>query len=642
MPLIVFAATHSDLIHENKQEKMKKEFAKKVTEMFGTHEMKKHIVFDPVYFINGTDKEDNEIKNLKNQLVSIAVNQPSWGQRRPMIWVPLELLIDNMKKDKINVILKTQLAEANTQNGDLSLSDKQLDDFLLTQHALGKLMYFNQPELNSFIILYPPALVNILKSFVTDEMFWPEDETLKDILRKMTNTGIIKKRDLLKLWQQKQVNQYLSCDEFKEYVIQVLVHLDILVLPKRYLGTTVTDDCFLVPCTAKNKMPMSFLDDDSFENKTISLVYRLQNRTIPSSLAFKLIGAVSSIWPIKEENKCSLLYHSSAVLYVDSNTEFRIIIEDTRVVVYLTHMPSKFTISPDIAASIQECLTFTLNDVLKFYLTSIGKSHKNKDISNLFQIEVGEVCDRSPCVFSVSEAKRTSSWSCSRNQHFTKYPLLWIFDKTQEECPQDCTGLHVDALEMLPSDKHLVRLASQLDIYSCKKLVLQLGLQEIHWKNVNYAYGKDALTLNTMVLYTWMNTKIKGKSTTKSLNHLHAGLKAIGADKHVLCKVFREYTDFSEFPNVGPDEVPNDDVLKNLPSKLGNCSLQLGVELGIALSSIEQTKADHRKMYDQTEDILRKWKNSTEEKPTVFKLLVCLERVHLGGFQFVKDMYLRK
>ncbi|XP_071124456.1 uncharacterized protein [Mytilus edulis] len=642
MPMIVFAATHSDLIPEDMQKKMKKEFAKKVTDMFGTHEMNKHIVFDPVYFINGTDKNDHEIENLKDQLVSIAMNQPSWGLRRPMIWVPLELLIDNMKKDQINVILKTHLAEANTQNGDLSLSDKQLDDFLLTQHAMGKLMYFNQPELNSFIILYPPALVNILKSFVTDEMFWPEDETLKDILRKMTDTGIIKKRDLLKLWQQKQVNQYLSCDEFKEFVIQVLVHLDILVLPKHNLGKTDVDDYFLVPCTAKNKMPMSFLDDNLFENRTISLVYRLHNRTIPSSLAFKLIGAVSSIWPIKEENKNSLLYHSSAVLYVDSKTEFRIIIEDTRVVVYLTHMPSKFTISPDIAASIQECLTFTLTDVLKFYLTSIGKSHKKKDISNLFQIEVGEVCDRSPCVFSVSEAKRTSSWSCSRNQHFTKYPLLWIFDKTQEECPPDCTGLHVDALEMLPSDKHVVRLASQLDIDSCKKLVLQLGLQEIHCKNVNHTYGYDALTLNTMVLYTWMNTKIKGQSTIKSLNHLHAGLKAIGADTHVLCKVFREYTDFSEFPNVGPDEVPNDDVLQNLPQKLGNCALQLGVELGIAISSIEQTKTDHRKMYDQTEDILRKWKNSTEEKPTLFKLLVGLERVHLGGFQFVKDMYLRK
>ncbi|OPL33282.1 hypothetical protein AM593_08036, partial [Mytilus galloprovincialis] len=391
----------------------------------------------------------------------------------------------------------------------------------------------------------------------------------------MTNTGRINKRDLLKLWQQKQVHQHIK-------------------------------------------------------------------RTIPSSLAFKLIGAVSGIWPIKEENGRPLLYHSAAVLYVDSKTEFRIIIEDTRVIVYLTHKPSKFTISPDIAASIQECLTFTLNDVLKFYLTTIGKSHKDKDISNLFQIEVGEVCDRSPCVISISEAKETSRWSCSRNHHLTKYPLFWVFDKTKEECPPDCTGLHSDALTMLPSDKHLVRLASQFDIDSCKQLILQLGLQEIHWKNVNHSYGHDALTLNTMMLYTWMNTKIKGQSTTKSFNNLHAGLKAIDADTHVLCKVFREYTDFSEFPKVGPEDVPNDEVLNNLPQKLGNCALHLGVELGLSINSIEQTKTDHQKMYDQTADILRKWKNLTEEKPTVFKLMVVLERVHLGGFQFVKDMYLRK
>ncbi|XP_076071555.1 uncharacterized protein LOC143042935 [Mytilus galloprovincialis] len=648
MPMIVFAATHSDLISQNKQEKMKKEFAKEVTDMFGTHEMNKHIVFDPVYFINGTDKDDHEIKNLKNQLVSIAVNQSSWGQRRPMIWVPLELLIDNMKKDKINVILKTHLAEANTKNGDLSLSDKQLDDFLLTQHALGKIMYFNQPNLNNFIVIYPPALVNILRSFITDEMFWPTDETLKKILRKMTNTGRIRKCDLLQIWQQKQVHQHIAGVEFKEFVIQVLVHLDVLVVPKRKSVENDADvNYFLVPCTIKNKMPMTFLDDKSFDNRTISLVYRLQKRTIPSSLAFKLIGAVSSIWPIKEENGRPLLYHSAAVLYVDSKTEFRIIIEDTRVIVYLTHIPSKFTISPDIAASIQECLTFTLNDVLKFYLTSIGKSHTHIDVSNLFQIEVGEVCDRSPCVLSISEAKRTSSWDCcSRNQHCTKYPLLWLFDKTQEECPTVCTGLHNDALAMLPSDKHIVRLASQLDIDSCKKLVLQLGLQDIHCKKINHVYSHDDLQLNTklntMMLYTWMNTKIKGKSSTKSIKDLHDGLKAIGANLHVLCKVFREYTDFSEFPNIGPDEVPNDDILNNLPQNLGNCALQLGVELGISINSIEQTKTDYRKMYDQTADILRKWKNSTDEKPTVFKLLVVLERVHLGGFQFVKDVYLNK
>ncbi|CAG2242250.1 unnamed protein product [Mytilus edulis] len=642
MPMILFAATHSDLLSEDMQKKMKIEFVKKVTGMFGNHEMKKHIVFDPVFFINGTDRNNPEIQNLKNQLVSIARNQPSWGLRRPMIWVPLELLITNMKKVNINIILKIHLAEANKRNGELALSDKQLDEFLLTQHTLGKIMYFNQPGLNHFVILYPPALVNILRSFITEEMFWPENETLRNILRKMTDTGKIRKRDLLQLWQQKQVHELIACDELKEFVIQVLVHLDVLVLPKRYSGKCQADvDYFLVPCTVRNKMPMSFLEDKSFANRTITLVYRLQKSSIPSALSYKLIGAVSGIWPIKEENERPLLYHSSAVLYVDSKTEFRIIVEDTKVIVYLTHMPSKFTIAPDIAASIQECLTFTLNAVLKFYLTSIGKSPINIDVSNLFQIEVGEVCDRSPCMLSISEVKQTSRWICdSTNEHVSRYPLLWIFDKTQEECPTDCTGLHNDALTMLPSDKHLARLADQLDIKNCEQMVVQLGLQRKDWINIDHKYCGDALTINIMALYTWRNKKIKGKPSTKSFRDLLEGLKSIDENRHLLCKVFREDTDSSELPNLGPEEVPNDDVLNDLPKHLGNCALQLGVELGITIDSIEETKTDHRTMYGQTVDILRKWRNSTEEKPTIYRLMAVLERIHLGGFQFLKDTYL--
>ncbi|VDI74053.1 Hypothetical predicted protein [Mytilus galloprovincialis] len=311
MPMIVFAATHSDCLSEDMQKKRKKEFVEKVIEMFGTHERNKHFVFESVFFINGTDREDHEIQNLKTQLVSIARNQPSWGLRRPMIWVPLELLIANMKKDNINIIPKSHLVDANIMNGDLALSEKQMNNFLLTQHASGKIMYFNQPELNNFIILYPPALVNILRSFITDVIFWPEDENLRNILRRMTDTGKIYKTDLLQLWEQKQFRNHIPDNDTKDFIIQVLVHLDILVLPKRYSGKSDAHaDYYLVPCTVKNKMPMSFLDDQSFANRTLALVYKLQKSSIPSALSFKLIGAVSSIWPIMEVNGHPLLYHS--------------------------------------------------------------------------------------------------------------------------------------------------------------------------------------------------------------------------------------------------------------------------------------------------------------------------------------------
>ncbi|CAC5387370.1 unnamed protein product [Mytilus coruscus] len=416
MPKIVFAATHRDLLSDDMQNKMNMKFVKKISEMFGSHEMKKHIVFEPVFFINGTDKDDHDIQNLTNQLVTIARNQPSWGQRRPMLWVPLELLIANMIKDNVHIVPKTQLAEANTMNKDLALSERQLEDFLLTQHSLGKIMYFNQPELNNFIILYPPTLVNILRSFITDEIFWPKNETLKGILRRMRKLENYIKETSLHYGNRNNLFIYMHDDDSKEFIIQVLVHLDVLVLPKQYTDNSDTHvDYFLVPCTVKQQMPMFFLDDKSFANRTIALVYQIQKSSIPSALSFKLVGAVSSIWPIKEVDGRPLLYHSAAVLCVDSNTEFRIMVEETRVVVYLTNMSSRSYISPDIAASIQECLTTTLQAVLKFYFISIGKNQK--------------------------KAKQTTYWVCeSGNKHSSRIALLWFFNKTQEECPSHCPG----------------------------------------------------------------------------------------------------------------------------------------------------------------------------------------------------------
>ncbi|CAC5401495.1 unnamed protein product [Mytilus coruscus] len=641
MPMILFAATHSDLLSEDLQ-KMKKCFVKKVTDMFGTHERKKHFVFDPVFFINGTDKNDQEIQNLKNQLVSIARNQPSWGLRRPMIWVPLELLISNMKKDNVNIIFKSHLAEANKMNGDLALSDKQLDDFLLTQHALGKIMYFNQPELNNFIILYPPALVNILRSFITDELFWPDDESLRKILRDMTDTGKIYKKDLLKLWQQERFHAYIPDDDFKEFVIQVLIHLDVLVLPKLYSGTSNAHVIYyLVPCTVKDKMPMSFLDDKSFANRTLSLVYRLQKASIPSALSFKLIGAVSSIWPIKELNGRPLLYHSSAVLCVDEKTEFRMIVEDSKVVVYLTHMSSKSSISPDIAASIQECLTSTLEVVLKFYLSIIGKSQKKENVSNLFQIEVGEVCGRSSCVVSISKAKLNSDWVCNSGiKHSSRYPLLWCFNKTQEECPSHCPGLANTILTTSPTEQQLSRFANQLTNNSCRELMLHLGLQRQDWEDIEDCYTGKSLIIRIMVLHLWKTKRIKGKPT-KSFRNLLDALTAVGDQRHLLCKVFREETDLLDIADVRLQEVPHDDVLNGLPKHLGNCAIQLGIELGVTMSSINETMVRHHKdMYKQISDILVKWKSSRQIKPTIYRLMLALERVDIGGLDYLKNIYL--
>ncbi|XP_052059095.1 uncharacterized protein LOC127699790 [Mytilus californianus] len=199
MPMVLFAATHSDCFTPEEAQNRKMYFTKEITDLFREHEQRKHMFLDTVYFINGTNKHDPEIKALTQQLVRFAMQQSTWGQKRPMAWVPLELHIDNMRSQNINVITRNQLEYINRLNEDLALTGGQLEDFLRNQDATGKVMYYKQPGLEGFVIIHTPALVNIMRSFITDEMFWPDNAELKEILQKLVLTGNIYKSDLWKL-----------------------------------------------------------------------------------------------------------------------------------------------------------------------------------------------------------------------------------------------------------------------------------------------------------------------------------------------------------------------------------------------------------------------------------------------------------
>lgn len=398
--------------------------------MFSHHEQRHHIHLDNVFFINGIDNNDVEIQHMTKQVVLYAMQQSSWGQLRPMQWVPLELQISNMRMKNVNIITKEDLRNVNMLNADLALKEDQLNDFLLVQHSLGKLMYYNLPGLDNFIIIHPPALVNILRSFVTDEQFFPDEKNLKTILQKIKTTGKILKTELLKLWKQDQFQQYMQDDSIKDFVVQLLVHLDILVIPK----ASEQVNSYLVPCMIKSTRPLHFNSTENQEGTTICLRYTIARQSIPTSLAYKIIGSSLCVWPLKYEDSIPCLYHKAALVNVSQDNELRIWIEDNHVMVVMTNQLALLYISPDVAASIQECLTKNLESSLLFHQNSFGKQMKPTEASELYTIEVGVPCGQEICYISLQDAIMQDKWICGRNggketNHDTRYLRYWTFDK---------------------------------------------------------------------------------------------------------------------------------------------------------------------------------------------------------------------
>jgi hypothetical protein len=260
-------------------------------EIFKDHKQKDRIRYNDIFFIDGRNKNDPEIIELKFKLVEVACQQKSWGKRMPMAWVPLELQMSDLRFHNMNIISKEELMTLNQRNEDLKLSVEQIKYFLNVQHSLGKILYFDQQGLDNFIIVQPQSLVHILRSFITAECFWPKNEELRVIICTLTNTGKITKQNLLKLWSQKKFHQHMPNDEFKEFIIRVLVHLDILVEHYGKIQESKVQS-YLVPCMVKRRPPKI---DDKSTDKMICLSYTLLKSSIPAALSFKLIGAAMNV-----------------------------------------------------------------------------------------------------------------------------------------------------------------------------------------------------------------------------------------------------------------------------------------------------------------------------------------------------------
>jgi hypothetical protein len=110
---------------------------------------------------------------------------------------------------------------------------------------------------------------------------------------------------------------------------------------------------------------------------------------MPAALSFKLIGAAINVWPLKDTPEGICLYHQAAILCIDGSNDLHLLVEDDKIFVYLINKDTNRFIPPNIASTVQECLTLTMTTVLELSHKSFGKSLSTSEVSKAFEIEVG-------------------------------------------------------------------------------------------------------------------------------------------------------------------------------------------------------------------------------------------------------------
>lgn len=100
------------------------------------------------------------------------------------------------------------------------------------------------------------------------------------------------------------------------------------------------------------------------------------------------------------------------------------------------------------------------------------------------------------------------------------------------------SGLSDDELRTEPSNKHLARLVSQIDVESFREFYINLGMTKMKLdKNSDMYVRQSCEGRMSMALVKWKKSKLSdGKD--HSLKDLSDALKKVNLDKHVICQVW--------------------------------------------------------------------------------------------------------
>ncbi|XP_071138919.1 uncharacterized protein [Mytilus edulis] len=596
-PKILCVATHKDLVKGDVEEQ-RTSLENSIEELFQNHGGKQHLQYKPLIFVNARNKEDEEIATLKKQLVDVALNHPRCGELMPTKFVPLELQLARNVEENKKILTMDELNDINKQNDKIALTSAQLKSFLKVNHALGKLIYFDEAGLRDNVIIDPVFLVDVLRSIVTDDQFWPEH--LKEILKSLKESGKLLKKDLYKIWKQDCFREIWA---HKDYIVDMLVHLDIMCRPK---DDEDGSDFFLVPCMICTKRE----DNQQINHdRSIHLAYRFKEEVVPPAILYRFIATFISIWKLRVSAKSNrlMIFTDSADVQIDGDHDMRFDIQGNRFIVSLSHQEKKISIVPSIASTSQECLTHAITNISNFYFSVSEDSACDRDLP--FTIQIGIPCGRDLCFFDHILSSK-GEWKCPdhNTKHKTKLVSKWFADKLHTEddrCPQDCSGLDKVWLDRQPEDKHLGRLASKLTHEDTRTIYMMLKKKEpaLQWDIINESNKREKFYIKLNALYDW-----KKSSKYVSFKQLQNSLEEGHIDIHKLCQISREVQTEMDQPRDKLLLRPSDSNIQQLPDHIGSQTFQLGIELGLSVVEMQKIESNHvTNLHGQTEEVLKRW-----------------------------------
>ena len=388
--------------------------------MFENTEEMFHLVLKHRIFINAINPKDPEITVLQNAVVEMICGQPSWGVKMPKPWIHLEMVIHKKVEKGFKVIPFKMVEEINQDNPVKVLSKEEIVLFLQVQHAQGNIIYFPLPGLRDYIVISPSYVIDAFKTIVTDKRFCT-GMRLKS-LKSMNRDGILEKQD---------INTILKSPEFlkhKDFIICLMCHLDILAEPRVYNPvdhSLIPSTFYYVPSMVSRAGYPSFLENE--DTASVGLSFKFHSTTLPSAIGYRFMACCLEMWEVKTIDQEKLFFSGLVVLIINRELTLRVSVKEQRIDAFLIHSASRHQIIPDLAASIRECLSDTLDRISDSYKVASGG---NTGAGNNRAFHVEYTCNhvKSPCYFDGEE----NNTCLHTNKPLLESSTVWRVEKVSE------------------------------------------------------------------------------------------------------------------------------------------------------------------------------------------------------------------
>jgi hypothetical protein len=390
--------------------------------MFENTEEMFHLVLQHRIFINAMNPEDPEITVLQNAIVEMICEQPSWGGKMPKPWIHLEMVINKKVEKGSKVIPFKMVEEMNQDNPVKVLSKEDILLFLQVQHAQGNIIYFPLPGLRDYIVISPSYVIDAFKSIVTDKMFCTGMR--RRSLQSMNRDGILLKLDINKIWKPTEFLKH------KDFIICLMCHLDILAEPRVYNPenhSLMPSQFYYVPSMVSKAGYPSFLENEDIPSRSVGLSFQFHSSILPSAIGYRFMACCLDMWEVKTINGEKLLFSGLVILIINRALMLLVSVKERRIDAFLIHSASRHQIIPDLAASIRECLSDTLDRISDSYRIASGG---NTAAGNNRAFHVEFTCNHvtSPCYFD-GEKNNTCQHT---NKPLLESSTVWYVDKVSK------------------------------------------------------------------------------------------------------------------------------------------------------------------------------------------------------------------